>query len=1026
MKHTPRNTVLCSDGALLRLDTYREFRTFLQEEIKRWNQKYASKQTWRIPGFLEKSSYGNEFCEQHYQIPVVEYDPINDFFPEKCVFKQIDGIGFICESAQGQCNARLGPPRGPGYGVPLIYDVGVDYKRKIFYETGPKFLREPDPFVFDLTQKDTNYVATLTCYADGYPAPTYRWFRYEDGVGSEIKPLNDELKRITISGGSLIINNPNPSDDRGKYFCEATNRFGTIRSREVPISFGHIGDFNLQRSEEYGKENWGKALFCDPPPSVPELTYHWVRNKFPDFVEEDKRTFVSFDGHLYFSALEKIDEGKYSCNVKTNVSSTGKHGPFFDLKVVHDPNYQQLQFPNNFPKAFPETPIAGQDVRLECMSFGYPVPSYEWSRENGGRLPKKARLANYNRVLIIPNVTLEDEGRYVCKAANSRVSREDSANLRIQAEPRFIKPLQDQYMDVGERLMWVCEAFGKPSVKYRWLKDGVLLNETLTCDDTDLSAICIFHNVLKIRRVDETHKGMYECSARSQLGVAYSSAELRVLVNLPVSFERTPLDPVTMGVAGENLIIPCEPEGAPRPDIAWQSVSGDQQPPEFQMGLMAGATQCSDGSLLFVSLEHRHEGYYTCVATSRTTGQKVQSSTFLEVEEKPCVEDGASVRNMQTSVLDQEVRLPCLDGYRRNMRLDVGYQWKHYGRIIRTSDPWSRHATDDDGTLIIRNITMDDAGHYECDMQYSQSVATGSNRKYCPEIQLPPSKGRCVAMTIDLVVNGPLGPPGGVRAHSLDANSAWLTWVDANMVNDDGLNVPLEYVVEGKTNWNDEWRELPVHPYDEVRQNETLALDCKEPQSSRGSRAYCVTNLAPWSSYEFRVRAANLFGPGLPSDSSPTYKTEEDVPYTAPTNISGGGGKTGDLTVTWTPLPGEEQNAPDIYYKIYWRRLEIDQEYEYQSKELTDLGNIGMHVILIPKQYYYSKYGVVLQAINRAGPGVKSEEAVVFSAEDIPQVPPTEVGARAHNSTSIRVTWQPVDDTRENMRGQLTGYRVSI
>jgi hypothetical protein len=148
------------------------------------------------------------------------------------------------------------------------------------------------------------------------------------------------------------------------------------------------------------------------------------------------------------------------------------------------------------------------------------------------------------------------------------------------------------------------------------------------------------------------------------------------------------------------------------------------------------------------------------------------------------------------------------------------------------------------------------------------------------------------------------------------------------------------------------------------------------------------------------------------------------VPYTAPRNITGGGGKSGDLTVKWTPLPGEEQNAPGIHYKIYWRRLEIDPERDYQHKVLSDLGNAGLYVIMIPKQYYYTKYGVILQAINSVGAGPKSEEAVVYSAEDIPQVPPTEVGARAHNSTSIRVTWIPVDDTRENMRGQLTGYRV--
>jgi hypothetical protein len=58
--------------------------------------------------------------------------------------------------------------------------------------------------------------------------------------------------------------------------------------------------------------------------------------------------------------------------------------------------------------------------------------------------------------------------------------------------------------------------------------------------------------------------------------------------------------------------------------------------------------------------------------------------------------------------------------------------------------------------------------------------------------------------------------------------------------------------------------------------------------------------MAPWSSYTFRVRAENFFGLGLPSDPSPSYKTEEDVPYTAPRNITGGGGKSGDLTVKWT------------------------------------------------------------------------------------------------------------------------------
>lgn len=129
---------------------------------------------------------------------------------------------------------------------------------------------------------------------------------------------------------------------------------------------------------------------------------------------------MSFDGNLYFSSLENIDRGKYSCNVQSTVSSNGRNGPFFALEVRQHPNYQQLKFPNNFPKSFPEAPRVGEDVRLECVAFGYPVPSYNWTRK-GAPLPKGVIITNYNRVLVLPKVKVEDMGDYVCRATNDKV-----------------------------------------------------------------------------------------------------------------------------------------------------------------------------------------------------------------------------------------------------------------------------------------------------------------------------------------------------------------------------------------------------------------------------------------------------------------------------------------------------------------------------------------------------------------------------------------------------------------------------
>ena len=73
------------------------------------------------------------------------------------------------------------------------------------------------------------------------------------------------------------------------------------------------------------------------------------------------------------------------------------------LSLVHFLNTRLslVRFPQNFPKSFPEAPVAGEEVRLECIAFGYPVPHYNWTRV-GADLPRGSYITNHNRVLIIP------------------------------------------------------------------------------------------------------------------------------------------------------------------------------------------------------------------------------------------------------------------------------------------------------------------------------------------------------------------------------------------------------------------------------------------------------------------------------------------------------------------------------------------------------------------------------------------------------------------------------------------------
>lgn len=81
---------------------------------------------------------------------------------------------------------------------------------------GPYFIRQPVAVVFDLTRRKTMNQVTLSCIAGGYPTPEFQWyqedFENDQLVSKRIDPL--KTPRHTVSGGLLIINNPEEVRDR--------------------------------------------------------------------------------------------------------------------------------------------------------------------------------------------------------------------------------------------------------------------------------------------------------------------------------------------------------------------------------------------------------------------------------------------------------------------------------------------------------------------------------------------------------------------------------------------------------------------------------------------------------------------------------------------------------------------------------------------------------------------------------------------------------------------------------------------
>ncbi|KAK1129512.1 hypothetical protein K0M31_019233 [Melipona bicolor] len=877
-----------------------------------------------------------------------------------------DKLLYICEAPISNLHNLVDDDR--------TYQYGIEIDNPHEIPRGPYFIKQPTDKVFDLSKRKINNDVTLSCLAGGFPAPTYEWFKedYENDrlIATKIDPLNNV--RYTVSGGTLIIYEPDQAEDRGSYHCKATNKFGTIISESVELSFGYILEFNLKRSEERGEQNWGKAVYCDPPQHFPGVKYYWARDYFPNFVEEDKRVFVSNDGALYFSSLEMIDHGNYSCNVQSVASDTGRNGPFFPLRVDPHSSFQQLKFPNNFPKAFPEAPIAGEEVRLECIAFGYPIPSYNWTRR-GASLPRGSYTTSFNRVLIIPKVHVDDQGEYICRVHNDRSAIENSVRLTIQAAPNFTIPLTDKHMDNRGELTWTCEAFGIPDVSYNWFRNGEILNmETLPPEDR--SRYSIQDNVLSIKYLDpERDQAMYQCRARNQLKTKYSSAQLRIL-SLKPSFKKRPMEPETYAAERGNVTIYCSPEAAPRPKFVWKKDGN-------VIGSGGRRRILETGNLIISPVSRDDEGTYICTATNQygsdeTRGRLIvlRGPQFME-----------KLPQYITTAVMQNQTLRCMGEV--DEMLDVAYIWKHNGLRIRDEDLMNNPRLHIDGEeLNIINATFAEAGEYECIVK----SAVGE-----------------ISSKTTITIEGPPGPPGGVQVVNIVKTSTTLRWTDGAF---NGKPITM-YTVSARTNWNHTWFNI-------IENITAVEVD----RYNGRKEAYLENVLNPYTTYEFRVCAFNDLGYSLPSSPSPQYSTPSDKPTKVPSNIGGGGGKIGDLTITWDPLPSSEQNGPGIYYKVFWRRKR--HETEFQSLSLKDYGNVGRSVVQIQQQYYYTEYEVKVQAINALGFGPISNAVTIFSAEDMPQVAPQQVVAHSYNSTSLKVSWSPIEQTREKIRGKLIGHRI--
>ncbi|XP_023475846.1 contactin-3 isoform X3 [Equus caballus] len=866
---------------------------------------------------------------------------------------------------------------------------------------GPVFIREPSNSIFPVGSEDKK--VTLNCEARGNPSPHYRW----QLNGSDIN-LSMEY-RYKLNGGNLVVLNPNRNWDTGSYQCFATNSLGTIVSREAKLQFAYLENFKTKmRSTVSVREGQGVVLLCGPPPHSGELSYAWIFNEYPSFVEEDSRRFVSQEtGHLYIAKVEPSDVGNYTCVVTSTVTNARVLGSPTPLVLRSDGvmgEYEpkiEVQFPETLPAA------KGSTVKLECFALGNPIPQINWRRSDGLPFSSKIKSRKFNGVLEIPNFQQEDAGSYECLAENSRGKNVARGRLTYYAKPHWVQLIKDVEIAVEDNLYWECRASGKPKPSYRWLKNG----EALVLEER----IQIENGALTISNLNVTDSGMFQCIAENKHGLVYSSAELKVVAAAP-DFSKTPMKKLIQVQVGSVVSLDCKPRASPRALSSWKKGDAIVQENE-RISFLKG------GGLKIANVTKADVGTYTCIAENQFG--KANGTTYLVVTEPTRITLAPS--NMDVSV-GESVILPCQ--VQHDPLLDIMFTWYFNGALTdfkKDGSHFEKVGGSSSGDLMIRNIQLKHSGKYVC------MVQTGVDS---------------VSSAADLIVRGSPGPPENVKVDEITDTTAQLSWKEGT----DNHSPVISYSVQARTPFSVGWQTattVPEVPPSEVsggggsRSELVITWDPvpEELQNGEGFgyvvafRPLGVTNwiqtvvtspdtpryvfrnesIMPFSLYEVKVGVYNNKGEGPFSPVTTVFSAEEE-PTVAPSQVSANSLSSSEIEVSWNAVPWKLSNGHLLGYEVRYWNNGGEEELSSKVKVAGNETSARLRGLKSNLAYY-----TAVRAYNSAGTGPFSDTVNATTKKTPPSQPPGNVVWNA-TDTKVLLNWEQVK-AMEN-ESEVTGYKV--
>ncbi|KAM9328466.1 matrix-remodeling-associated protein 5 [Pholidichthys leucotaenia] len=567
--------------------------------------------------------------------------------------------------------------------------------------------------------------AYIHCSATGAPPPVIHWIT-PNGTQLISSQLLNVGNLIVFPNGTLYIQGVGPGN-AGRYECSASNivassrRTVIVTTRRPPLSTkASITSSSPQRTNViYGSKLMLNCVAAGEP--EPRVIWRTPSKKLVDAQYSfDHRIKVFLNGTISISSVTDKDSGDYLCVARNRM---GDDYVILRVNVLTRPA-KIIQKPQRSSQEV----VYGGNLKVDCVASGLPNPEISWALPDGTMVnPVKQRegitLGRSRRYVVFDNGTLyfnevgmPEEGDYTCYAENQlgKDEMKVSVKVKIANSPPKIRNKDQRTVRVfyGETAALRCSAKAEPAPVITWISPmnrviSPALEKYQILDDGTLV-------VQKAQRFDG---GNYTCKVTNSAGQDHKTTRLEVLVTPPViNGSRGTTDTIKVtAVQDEPKLLDCLALGKPKPRIMWVLPGNVILPAPYYSNRM---TVHQNGTLEIRSPKKKDSGQLVCIA--RNEGGEVRLVVNLDVSVSF---KGPQITAPKTQTLSLTVgnslTLNC--SFEGPTPLPVTWILPD-GTLLLTGARVSKFFHRSDGSLIISNPTVAEAGIYRCQEQNSRGV----------------------------------------------------------------------------------------------------------------------------------------------------------------------------------------------------------------------------------------------------------------------------------------------------------------